>query len=138
MPSTQAVTQVPHSAGDAGSPQLSAVPSELQQVPGGRRIPGRPFVPGNKMQLLHKPRRDTIEELDEIARETVQRLRRRRDPDGKLREMDAPTANAIFVGLRLRSDLYAEYEAGEQLARVQAEIEQMQEAVARVLQERAR
>jgi len=44
--------------------------------------------------------------------------------------MDAPSANAIFVGLRLRMDLHAAFEANARLAEMQHEITRLQDVIA--------
>jgi len=74
MIDTQAVTQASRDVGDAGSLQLNVVPSELPRAP-RRRVVGRPFERNNRMQCLRRVPPDSIAELDEVARDTVRRLR---------------------------------------------------------------
>jgi hypothetical protein len=128
MPDTEVVTPASRDDGESESVQLTTVPSDLPRAPRGRVV-GRPFERNNRMQVIRRVPPDSIAELDEIARDTVRRLRGRRNPDGKLREMDAPSANAIFVGLRLRMELHAAFEANARLAEMQSEIARLQDVI---------
>lgn len=76
--------------------------------------------------------------MDQIARETITRLRRREffevsDGAGGTKrvekKLDASTANAIMMCLRLRLDLFSQFEAKAELARLQQELQAMRDVV---------
>jgi len=118
--------------------QLRSVAEETDGSPagGGKRL----FQVGNSFGVLKGTRRlNPIEEMDQIARETITRLRRREffevsDGAGGMKrvekKLDAPTANAITMCLRLRLDLFSQFEAKAELARLQHELQAMREVVA--------
>jgi hypothetical protein len=95
--------------------------------PGG---PGKHlFGKGNQFYQRRKRRdHNPVQEIDAVAKDTIKRLRTLSKK--KERQMAAPTANAVFVGLRLRMDILGQYELGRKLAEQAEEIEELTAVVA--------
>jgi hypothetical protein len=112
--------------------QLRAIASKSSDTAGGSSGK-RLFRRGNRFGALKgKKARSPIGEIDEIARETVRRLRRREftevvDAEGVRKRVEKPLepakATAITNALRLRLDIFREFEAAEELARLREESE---------------
>lgn len=122
--------------------KLHAVPSKPRNQttpPGVHR-----FGPGNKFGTpQHRKRRtpaNPVEQMDRLVKRTLDRIGRKTysyelAEGGKRRKveqpLDAPRANAIASLVRLRLDIFSQYSAGEELRRLQGEVERLTTMVPR-------
>jgi len=97
---------------------------------------GHRFGAGNKWQQVGNENRrrpqavNAVAQLDIMARKVVRELFR----GLKGKDMTAPVANAIIMGLRFRSELYGAYKAAEELTKVQTELQELQARFIRLKQ----
>ena len=110
--------------------QLRNVTKETTDVPPGKGK--RLFQVGNRYgSLKGKKHLNPVEEMDAVARETITRLRRREfievsDGAGGTKrvekKLDASTANVITLALRLRLELYGQFEVAAEVARLESDL----------------
>jgi hypothetical protein len=125
--------------------QVRSVMNEMADLPPskGKRL----FEAGNRYgSLKGKKRLNSVEEMDAVARETITRLRRREFievPDGAggtkraEKKLEASTANAITLALRLRLELYGQFEVAAEVARLQGDLRLLQEGLGEVMTSRS-
>jgi hypothetical protein len=100
--------------------QLRAVSRESHALQVQR---GKPFTPGNQLNLCRGRKPKTLpEELDGVARELIRRLRSRNPKH----QINPAAANAVSNLLRLRLELFQQFEVAEEAQRLRTKLEELQ------------
>jgi hypothetical protein len=130
-----------------------------QAIGGAPRHPANAFPRGNRLstrearQKWQRPPTNPVDEIDKLAKETLTRLKRREyvtelvgvpDNDGRRQSrrvekvLDAARGNAIANLLRLRLECFGQFQAGEEMRRLQEEVEHMHKLLAPYTERRPR
>jgi hypothetical protein len=118
---TENLTREPHEKSSSLESQLRAVSRESHALQVQTR--GKPFAAGNRLNALRKRKPRTLpEELDAVAKEMIRRLRSR----NPRHQINPAAANAVSNLLRLRLELFQQFEVAEEAQRLRTKLEELQ------------